>query len=48
MAKHRFAPCAVGNSWEFKSPDFSCSKRVDADTKTIHARKQWLDGNPQI
>ena len=42
MAKHRFAPCALGPTWAYKSPHHTCQKHAQAAPETVEARVIWV------
>lgn len=42
MAKHRFAPCALGPNWAYKSPIHTCHKHKDAAPEIVQGRVTWL------
>lgn len=46
MAKHRFAPCALGPNWAYKSPMHTCHKHKDAAPEIVQGRVHGLPSNP--
>lgn len=42
MAKHRFAPCALGPNWAYKSPMHTCHKHKDAAPEIVQGMVTWL------
>ena len=42
LAKHRFAPCALGPTWAYKSPHHTCQKHAQAAPETVEARVIWV------
>lgn len=43
MAKHRFAPCALGPNWAYKSPMHTCQRHIPASDAVSAARVLWLE-----
>lgn len=42
MAKHKFAPCALGPNWAYKSPMHTCQRHIPASDAVSAARVLWL------
>ena len=42
MAKHRFAPCALGPNWAYKAPIHTCKRHSPASDAVRTARVLWL------
>ena len=43
MAKHGFAPCALGKHWTTLPPQHTCAKHRPAPADVQAARVKWLE-----